>query len=101
MGLLTNTTLRRRILLGVGGLFVVVGVALLSFGVYKLVQPGDSTKTENVVDLEGGRGDDLLHVRPRKATPSPTPAPPLGDAPYTMTIDKIGVNAPVRTYGLD
>jgi LPXTG-site transpeptidase (sortase) family protein len=37
-------------------------------------------------------------------TASPTPAPPvapLGDQPYRLVIEKIGVNAPVDTYGLD
>lgn len=56
----------------------------------------------------GGVYDRPLNVT---ATPSPTPspapvaaiapAPPLRDVPYRLVIDKIGVNAPVATYGLD
>jgi LPXTG-site transpeptidase (sortase) family protein len=40
---------------------------------------------------------------PAPATPTPVPAtpPPLRDVPYRITIPKIGVNAPVATYGLD
>ena len=41
----------KRILLGIGVLLLIVGMALLSFGVYSLVDSGDSTKTENVIDL--------------------------------------------------
>lgn len=35
------------------------------------------------------------------ATRTPPPQPPLGDAPYRMLIDSIGVDVPVRTLGLD
>jgi LPXTG-site transpeptidase (sortase) family protein len=82
-------------------------VALLSFGVYTIADSEDSNKPTNVVDLEGEKADELLSLpspRPTDApvpTPGPTPVPPLGDAAYTMTIDRIGVNAPVKTFGLD
>jgi len=107
MGLLTNTSPRRRLLLGVGGLFLIVGVTLFSFGVYTLVDGGDSAEMENVIDL--GEEDaaailDLPSPTPEdgpSATPYTPPPAPLGESPYTMTIDRIGVNAPVRTYGLD
>jgi len=107
MGLLTNTSPRRRILLGVGGLFVIVGAALFSFGVNTLVDGGGSGEMENVIDLGEEDAAAILDL------PSPTPADgpaatlaapppaPLGESPYTMTIERIGVNAPVRTYGLD
>ena len=38
---------------------------------------------------------------PTPAPPTPTPAPPLGDVPYRMIIEAIGVDAPVKEYGLD
>lgn len=39
---------------------------------------------------------------PTEAPPSPTPTPPsVQEAAYRMTIERISVDAPVRTYGLD
>lgn len=35
------------------------------------------------------------------AAPSPTPAPPLQNAPFHIVIDRIGVDAPVIPEGLD
>jgi LPXTG-site transpeptidase (sortase) family protein len=64
-------------------------------------------------------GDDVAHAPPvqdvgdfslqdkldRVARKSPAPgvqaAPPLGDGPYDIHIEKLGVAAPVSTYGLD
>lgn len=50
---------------------------------------------------------DLPLITPKPTVrPSPSPTavpgpPPFANAPFQMVIDKIGVNAPVGTYGLD
>jgi LPXTG-site transpeptidase (sortase) family protein len=51
----------------------------------------------------------VIYERPIIVTPTPSPTPtaaavaepPFRNAPYHMVIDRIGVNAPVFTYGLD
>jgi LPXTG-site transpeptidase (sortase) family protein len=97
-----NASPRRRLVLGIGLFSFVAGLALLGAGLF-LMDSGEASPPEGpaVVDL----GDiDLDKLDRVAATASPTPAPPvapLGDQPYRLVIDKIGVNAPVDTYGLD
>lgn len=99
---IANTSPRRRVVLGAGLISFVAGLALLGVG-FSLMDSGAPTPPEGpaVVDL----GDIDIEKLDRVAvTASPTPAPPiapLGDQPYRLVIEKIGVNAPVDTYGLD
>jgi len=78
-----------------------VGVALLAVGIAGL---GDTAEERPpgpaVIDITPSPTPE-----PQTASPEPTvtpiPAPPLGDQPYRMVISKLGVDAPVRSYGLD
>jgi len=98
---ISNASPRRRLLLGLGFASFVGGVALLGAGFF-LMDSGDPTPPEGpgVIDL----GETDLDKVAATATAPPVVAPviaPLGDQPYRLVIDKIGVNAPVDTYGLD
>jgi LPXTG-site transpeptidase (sortase) family protein len=96
---------RRRILFfSLGGAAFFAGIALLSLGVYSAL---NSDNGPPVSDAPVVRVSDILTPAPTPAiattTPSPTPKPlpPFGDEAYSMVIDKIGVDAPVETFGLD
>jgi len=95
---------RRRVLLAAGVLSFVGGVSLL---VVALTGAGSSEPTPPqgpaVIDV-GDLDTDKLDRPKATAAPEQTPAAPLaplGDQPYRVVIEKIGVNAPVNTYGLD
>ena len=95
---------RRAVALGLGGAVFVLGVALLGFGVLSYTSDGDDrAEAPAVLDLGESPLPTLRHtpVPTVEATPTPIPAPPLGDQPYQIVIDKVGVNAPVQSYGLD
>jgi LPXTG-site transpeptidase (sortase) family protein len=66
---------------------------------------GDPTPPEGPAVIDLGNIDiDKLDRVAATATSAPVVAPviaPLGDQPYRLVIEKIGVNAPVDTYGLD
>jgi len=99
----------RRLGMVVGACTVIAGLTLLAIAGYEAARPGDDTTSHPLVvsgfDDPGGVYDRPVNT---VATPSPTPqppagipvAPPLRDMPYRLIIDKIGVNAPVGTYGL-
>jgi len=95
----------RRVLFALGGLALAGGAGLLAAGIYFFVLSDDSSSLNEdaeVVDLSKDAVD--LGIRPPtpvELAPTPAPAPPLGDAGYQMVIDKLGVNAPVSTFGLD
>lgn len=83
--------------MALGALTFVGGVVLIGVGIAGLGgSSGEPPEGPAVIDI----------------TPSPTPKqtsppsatpiqPPLGDQPYRIVISKLGVDAPVKTYGLD
>jgi LPXTG-site transpeptidase (sortase) family protein len=87
--------------MGVGLASVVGGVALLLAGFF-LVDSGSDPPAEGpeVVDL-GNIDIDKLHQLPEATATAPPVVAPIGDQPYRLVIEKVGVNAPVDTYGLD
>ena len=95
---------RRTLFLGLGGVAFIVGIALLSVGIYAALNTDNGPP---VSDAPVVRVSDILTSTstPGTATttpiPTPTPLPPFGDEAYTMVIDKLGINAPVETFGLD
>jgi LPXTG-site transpeptidase (sortase) family protein len=94
-----------------GAFAAIAGVSVLAIAGFRALQPGEETTTHSLVlsgyDDPGGIYDRPLNFA-ATPTPPPTPAPvvavpaapPLRDIPYRLIIDKIGVNAPVGTYGL-
>ena len=100
--------MRRGIFLGIGTLFLIVGLGLLGTGVYSLVDDSAGKPEEPVLDLAQEDVVELLDFVtpaptdvPVTREPDPTPVPPLGHSDYTMTIERLGVVAPVKTFGLD
>lgn len=93
---------RRGLFLGVGGVAFALGVGLLVFGAYNVFFGDDGPP---VSDAPIVAVSDFLTPTPVATksafSPMPTPLPPLGDEPYNLIIDKIGVDAPVSAYGLD
>ena len=100
----------RRVTMLAGAFAALAGLTVLAIGGVRALQPGDEVPTHPLVlsgyDDPGGVYDRPLNI---VATPTPAPmpvevaipaAPPLRDIPYRLIIDKIGVNAPVGTYGL-
>ena len=98
--MVNNTSKRKRLFLGVGGVAFVIGIALLAFGGYSALSGGDDHKAEQVVHITIAPSPSPAPTH-ATAVPTPVPTPPLGDNPYTMVIDKIGVDAPVQAFGLD
>jgi LPXTG-site transpeptidase (sortase) family protein len=86
------------------GLASFVGGIVLLVGGFTMMGSDDSTPPEgpDVIDL-GDVDLDKIDRAVATVTPPPVVAPiaPLGDQPYRLLIEKIGVNAPVDTYGLD
>lgn len=85
-----------------GGVAFALGIGLLAFGAFSVLSGDDGPPVSDapIVDVS-----DFLTPTPVATlstfSPSPTPLPPLGDEPYELVIDKIGVDAPVLEYGLD
>ncbi len=84
----------RRVYLGLGAISIILGLVFVGIAVYGLSRPGPPAQ--------------WVYVRPHQPSPVPAvagvvqpPAPPLGDRPFRLLIDKLGVDAPVATFGLD
>src|SRR5436309_2263805 len=88
---------RRRILVGLGAISFIAGISLLGYG---LLATGSDPKQEAAPAVREVPSASPT-PEPTAAAPTPVPVPPLGDSPYTMIIDKIGVNNPVQAFGLD
>lgn len=107
-----QTSPRRRVVVAAGSLCFLAGFVLLVVGLVGYFGSGSAPTRANV-DLVDLRGQDMaiLDLPSRSPTPRPTPTsspsatpqpePPLGDQPYRMVIEKINVDAPVKTFGLD
>lgn len=106
-------TLLTRTAFVLGAVGVVLGLALVSAGVYRYVQSGqpqDPSPPAAVSHAAASFGSvgDVPVARSHSPAASPSPAqappvrtPPLRDEPYRLVIDKARVNAGVFTYGLD
>jgi LPXTG-site transpeptidase (sortase) family protein len=91
---------RRRILVALGGLTFVVGISLLGYGLLTSTESGDERAPGPALRVFDSATPSPVPA-PTVAEPTPVLVPPLGDVPYTMIIDKIGVNNPVQPFGLD
>jgi LPXTG-site transpeptidase (sortase) family protein len=92
---------RNKLLLGGGGVAFVIGIGLLGFAALSAFG-GGGQKAEVLVHLTAIPSPTATPVLITAApTTTPVPPPPLGDNPYTMVIDKLGIDAPVETFGLD
>ena len=95
---------RRRLLLWFGAVLFLGGAAILSIGLFSQVDDGSSGSAETT---SGTAPVIRTHTAPTptvtdEAPPSPTATPPrVQDTAYRMIIDRIDVDAPVYTYGLD
>lgn len=94
----------RRMVLGLGVLTFVAGLVLLLAGAYSALD-GSSTSTQQRAPIAAAPTTVRTPTPATSLTSSPTvtpvPGPPLGDQPYRFVFDRLGVDAPVETYGLD
>jgi LPXTG-site transpeptidase (sortase) family protein len=101
----------RRAILVLGAAAVLAGLALLGAGAYTYVGtaggPGDGNPLLIERVEQGGIFDMPVHeAAVPSLSPTPVPVvpevpPPLGDRPFRIVIDRIGVDAGVFTYGMD
>jgi LPXTG-site transpeptidase (sortase) family protein len=94
---------RRRVLFVLGGLALAGGAGLLAASAYGFVLSDDGSGVNDDAEVVDVRDSIDLDIRPPAVAGTPTPAPlaPLGDAGYQLVIDRLGVNAPVSTFGID
>lgn len=85
---------KRRLFVILAVLWFVAGFAFFGFAAYLLLQPSNSQDPDFV--FAKPLGESPVEV----AQAAGTSAPPLGDQPMRIVIDKIGVNAEVNAYGL-
>lgn len=93
----------RKALMGSGAALFAAGVVLLAVVAIGF-SGGDEPTEVAVIDLTPTPSASPTPEITDESTPpppTPVPTPPLGDRPYTMIIESIGVNHPVTTYGLD
>jgi LPXTG-site transpeptidase (sortase) family protein len=106
--------LLRRLGFAVGALAVIAGTIVLGVSGFQRLSADESAAPVHPV-INNSYDPGGVYDRPlnNASTPSPAatddpivvanpvaPPPPLRDMPYRLVIDKIGVNAPVGTYGL-
>ena len=96
-----NITNRRKLLLGLGAVAFIGGVALLAFGAFTAFNGGPDHKSGPAVELLTDTPTPSPLPVTEAPTPTPQPSPPFGSEAYNMVIDKLGVNAPVQAFGLD
>lgn len=98
-----NMSTGRRLLFLLGSGTFVAGVVVLCFALLGGSDDSSGAPPRGVSELRTS----VPTFTELPETPAPTlavtipPTPPLEGQPYAMVIDKIGVNAPVATYGLD
>ncbi len=87
---------KRRLYVILSSLFLLVGIGMIGVAAYEFAYQGNDPSQ-------------LIWVRPGEpvapAAPDGSQSPPqaetVGTEPFRLVIDKIGVDAPVSTYGLD
>jgi LPXTG-site transpeptidase (sortase) family protein len=92
-----GTTGKRRVYLMLSVLWLGVGVGMLAFAGYHLLNPA-SAGDDPWIYARPGIDDENVAVAGVSGEPV---APALGDQPYRLVIEKIGVDAPVGAFGLD
>jgi LPXTG-site transpeptidase (sortase) family protein len=87
----------------------IAGIALLAAAIYSFAVDDFTTSedrgsnaalrdlTEDAIDLDIPPAE----LPPAEEAPAAPPAPPLRDSGYQLVIEKLGINAPVSTFGLD
>jgi LPXTG-site transpeptidase (sortase) family protein len=100
----------------VSGMFAVVaGICVMAIVGFLALAPASEAPQQRHLVISSTEDPGGVYDRPLNVTatpsPSPSPAPPVAavapvapfvrNVPYRLVIDKIGVNAPVATYGLD
>ena len=103
-----NRTSERSVALIRLGLFTlsalsfIAAIGLLVAAIYLFaLDDGDSREAPAVVDLAGNTVDLGIAFPAAEAPADPASPPPLADAGYQLVIEKLGISAPVSTFGLD
>jgi LPXTG-site transpeptidase (sortase) family protein len=99
----TNPRSRLRARVFLIGLAAFVLVAAIGMGGYIALSAGKAGDTSAAQQLQANvrAAETRAPIVTPAPTPAPTPTPPFANQSFRMTIDKIGVDAPVVTEGLD
>ncbi len=90
----------RLLLISLAGLFLVLAIGGIAYAGHEFARPGGGAA--QVQSSAVAATSTPLATPSPSVAPTPTPAPtPFFAAQYHMTIDKLGVSAPVVTEGMD
>src|SRR3989304_4140760 len=93
----------RRLMMAFAAASLLAGLLLLAYGGVSFLRGESGADTPPIVDLSN---DTEVARLLTKSIPSGAPTtapvqPPLAESAYRIVIDRIGVDAPAKTYGLD
>ena len=92
----------RLLLISLAGLFLVLAIGGIAYAGYEFARPGGGEDRAQSFAAAAIASPPPATASPATvATPTPAPTPFFAARPYHMTIDKLGVSAPVVTEGMD
>ncbi len=94
--------LSKRISMALGVVVLLAGLAMVAVGLYTYFHDSsDKTFTIGNDNTRLVREFTPAPTSTPSLTPTPSPPPLARDEPYRMVIEKVGIDAPVETFGLD
>jgi LPXTG-site transpeptidase (sortase) family protein len=92
----------RLLLISLAGLFLVLAIGGIAYAGYEFARPGggDAQARSSAVEVVTSPSP-AMPTPSSVPTPTPAPTPFFAARPYHLTIDKLGVSAPIVTEGMD
>jgi LPXTG-site transpeptidase (sortase) family protein len=105
MRFFTEASPLRKAILATGVIALVAGAVLIGVAAFSALggDDGEDIEVRDLTSPTPTRAATATRTARESITPQPTPPPPppLAEGQYAMIIEKLGVSAPVQTYGLD